>query len=277
MAENFIKIEDIILQKSGRGMELLRPYLSENYVHQAAAEILSWNRGTVFLTTGFYVAGFAETDGPCGIFCLSGALKKLGYNPIIVTDEFCRNFFEKENLQTVYVPQNAGEEYFNQLVKKYSPAGMISVERCGRNSTGDYQNMRGISIKEYTPPIDQLFSLNFKKIPTVAVGDGGNEIGMGNLFHQIEEKLSLNPSTIQVDFLVIATVSNWGAYAIAAEMQKITGQKILFDEEKLENFLQETVKIGSVDGVTKEKKLSVDGFEFSVEKKIYTELQSYAS
>ena len=24
------------------------------------------NRGTVFLTTGFYVAGFAETDGPCG-------------------------------------------------------------------------------------------------------------------------------------------------------------------------------------------------------------------
>lgn len=24
------------------------------------------DRGTVFLTTGFYVAGFAETDGPCG-------------------------------------------------------------------------------------------------------------------------------------------------------------------------------------------------------------------
>lgn len=61
-----ITMEDIILQKSGSGMELLRPYLSENYVHQAASEILSWNRGTVFLTTGFYVAGFAETDGPCG-------------------------------------------------------------------------------------------------------------------------------------------------------------------------------------------------------------------
>ena len=58
--------ESIILRHSGRGMNLLREYLPEDYCAEAAKEILSWPKGIVFLTTGFYVAGFAETDGPAG-------------------------------------------------------------------------------------------------------------------------------------------------------------------------------------------------------------------
>ena len=57
-------IEDIILRHSQRGMQKLRPHLPKDYCRQAAEEIASWERGVVFLTTGFYVAGYPETDGP---------------------------------------------------------------------------------------------------------------------------------------------------------------------------------------------------------------------
>lgn len=111
------------------------------------------------------------------------------------------------------------------------------------------------------------------------IGDGGNEIGMGNLENVISEKLNLIPCTVKTDFLVIATVSNWGAYALAAEISKISGIS-LFDEYDflfIAKFIKKTVEIGSVDGVTKEKSISVDGFPFEVEKEIFEALKRYSA
>ena len=72
-------IEGIILRHSKRGMTILQRELPEDYCRIAAREILSWKRGTVLLTTGFYVAGFAETDGPLGTVAVSKALND--YDP----------------------------------------------------------------------------------------------------------------------------------------------------------------------------------------------------
>ena len=70
-------IEEIILRHSERGMLKLKDYLQADYCRCAAEEIMSWKRGVVFMTTGFYVAGFPETDGPAGTAVLAGALKGL--------------------------------------------------------------------------------------------------------------------------------------------------------------------------------------------------------
>ena len=91
-------IEDIILQYSRRGMTEIRDCVPENYCSKAAREILSWKRGTVVLTTGFYVGGFAETDGPMGTMALARALKRLGFSPVIVTDSYCEGYFEEEGI-----------------------------------------------------------------------------------------------------------------------------------------------------------------------------------
>ena len=64
------KVEDIILRHSQRGMLKLKEYMSESYCREAAEMILGWEKGVIFLTTGFYVAGFPETDGPAGTFVL---------------------------------------------------------------------------------------------------------------------------------------------------------------------------------------------------------------
>lgn len=262
------KIEDIVLRHSARGMDILKQFMPDNYAGKAAEMILSWKRGVVFLATGFYVGGYAETDGPAGTVFLACALKELGFRPIIVSDLFCRDFFEFMNIEVVYMPLGAGNEWCKEIVKKYSPVGLISIERCGKNKNGKYANMRGVDISERTAQIDLLFELFYGKIPTIGVGDGGNEIGMGNVADVITEKLSLEPCVVKVDCLVIATVSNWGAYAIAAYLEEISSQKLMMKFDEVEEYISATVSMGSVDGVLKKQVLSVDGFGMEVEQEI---------
>lgn len=271
-------IEDVVLRHSKRGMTVLRSYMSRDYCRQAARRILELEKGTILLTTGFYVAGHAETDGPLGTVVLAKALEKQGFYPVIITDEFCRGFFEAADLEVCYVDVEDGAEKYEALLEKFAPAALISIERCGRNVKNDYANMRGVSIKEYTARTDWLFIQARKQgIPTFGVGDGGNEIGMGNLKEVISGKLELVPCKVKVDTLVIATVSNWGAYAIAAYIQKMTGTKVLPGFSEIKEYLSLIVNMGSVDGVTKEQTLSVDGFSLDVEKEILDGLKTLAA
>ncbi|WP_392391228.1 DUF4392 domain-containing protein [Mordavella massiliensis] len=271
-------IEDVVLRHSKRGMTVLRSYMSRDYCRQAARRILELEKGTILLTTGFYVAGHAETDGPLGTVVLAKALEKQGFYPVIITDEFCRGFFEAADLEVCYVDVEDGAEKYEALLEKFAPVALISIERCGRNVKNDYANMRGVSIKEYTARTDWLFIQARKQgIPTFGVGDGGNEIGMGNLKEVISGKLELVPCKVKVDTLVIATVSNWGAYAIAAYIQKMTGTKVLPGFSEIKEYLSLIVNMGSVDGVTKEQTLSVDGFSLDVEKEILDGLKTLAA
>ena len=267
------RIEEIILRHSGRGMDVLKEYLDADYCRQAAKEILSWKRDTVLLTTGFYVAGYAETDGPVGTCMLAKALDALGYAPVIVTDSFCRGFFEPEGIRVLYmdITDDAAEQerQADAILDAEKPVGMISIERCGINTRNDFENMRGISIKEHTARTDLLFlKAPERRIPTIGVGDGGNEIGMGNLQDVIREKLSLVPCAVPCDHLVIASVSNWGAYGLTAWLEKCTGEPVFPDYAAVNAFIETTVEIGSVDGVTHERVPHVDGFSQDVEEEI---------
>ena len=268
-------IEDIILQYSRRGMTEIRDCVPENYCSEAAREILSWKRGTVVLTTGFYVGGFAETDGPMGTMALAKALKRLGFSPVIVTDRYCEGYFEEEGIKTVYLDLDAADADASGLLDSLQPVGLISVERCGRDSKGIYANMRGVDISSETAPCDALFLAAYGRIPTIGVGDGGNEIGMGNVAQAVEQRLSLTPAQIKADILVIATVSNWGAYGIVAALAEQTGISLLVSFRDAEKFLLRTVEMGSVDGISHEHVARVDGFGMDTEQEIIDGLQSY--
>lgn len=271
-------IEDIILRHSKRGMDILRNHMPERFCEEAVRALLKLPRGAVFLTTGFYVAGYAETDGPLGTMVLACALKKLGFCPVIVTDALCDGYFELAGLDVRYVPNDADRRYFEHMLQNDRPVGMISIERCGLNSQNDYANMRGVSIREHTAPIDLMFELaKDLGIPTWGVGDGGNEIGMGNLKDIIAEKLSLVPCINEVDHLVIATVSNWGAFGMTAWLEKLTKTPVLPSYEEMRKYLEQTVAMGSVDGVNKVHECTVDGFSPEIEKEIVEALHDSLS
>jgi len=208
------------------------------------------------LTTGFFVAGYAETDGPPGTLLLALALRSCGFSPVILTDEPCRGYFEAFAVPVRYAAYDAEEVFFAALLQELSPVGLISVERCGENIHGDYANMRGVSIADHTAPIDRIFAMT--ACPTIGIGDGGNEIGMGNLSQIIAQQLSLVPCRVGTDHLIIATVSNWGAMGLCAALGWLP------DHETYRKAYEVAKDLGFVDGITKQCELGEDGFALDV-------------
>lgn len=266
-------IEEIILLHSQRGMDILEKHMPADFCKTAAEKIYRLERKNILLTTGFYVAGYAETDGPPGTLYLAKALKKLGFSPVILTDDFCRGFFNDEEIPAVFLESGFDCE---KLLNEYDPCALISVERCGENIKGDYANMRGVSIAQYTADIDKLFDLALSKgIYTVGVGDGGNEIGMGNLKDVISAELSLVPCKTEVTDLIIATISNWGAYGLVAYLSEFENKNLFAPYDEIYGYIEYIVSKGSVDGVKKEHVPTVDGYDREVEKEIIDSINEY--
>ena len=229
----------------------------------------------MWLATGFYVGGSGETDGPPGARALYRALKELGFAPRILTDRYCSGYFPGMDVEEVPLCHPLPEEYVRGLLAR-SPVAAIAVERCGRTAQGDYQNMRGVSIREHTAPIDELFLRLPAHILTIGVGDGGNEIGMGAAEQTVREKLALAPCTIPCAHLVVTTVSNWGAYGLCAVLSRLTGQDLLPTGEQVEGWLHHLNARGSRDGVLGTLTPTVDGFPEGTEGAVLEQLREWA-
>ncbi len=272
-----MSIEEIILTHSaGRGIHQLRPYLAPNFCEQAAEAILA-HSGKTLIATGFYVAGTCETDGTVGAIVLADALKELGSEPVLVADHFCtpilRQCCQHRVIDFPMLLHDESRECAEQFLAAEQPTLLISIERCGMAADGGYYNMRGDDISEFTAKLDALFAA----FPaSIGIGDGGNEIGMGNLAEAIAaEGLPIRPCVTCVTFPVIATVSNWGAYGILAYLSRKQQRDFLksFREREL---LKQLVALGVVDGVSKRPEMSVDGFSLDVLEDILLKLQEVA-
>ena len=261
------KIEDIILSNDTRGMSTLASYLPDNYCEQAANLILE-NPGTVIITTGFYILNgqMPETDGPPGAIAIGNALNSIGYKTIYLTDRYSSSLIEylaKDIAKIEIFPflnHEESIEYSKTLLDKIDPSLLIAIERCGLTKHNDYRNMRGIDMTNYNARLDHLFNLHTK---TIGIGDGGNEIGMGNLANFIPE-LPLpspieEPCVTTTTNLIVSTVSNWGGYGLIAALSILYGKNLLPHFESEQNLVKKCVKYGAVDGVSTLNEYTVDG------------------
>ena len=145
---------------------------------------------------------------------------------------------------------------------------VVAIERCGRSADGRPRNMRGVDVSPWTLPLDTLFEGgDWTKL---AVGDGGNEIGMGKLPPGLIARHVPNGAEIacvtSCDHLVVAGVSNWGAYGLMAALAVLrpdwrpTIAKFLTAERDF--FVTDSIvkEAGAVDGVTAQRVATVDGF-----------------
>ncbi|MCB1843513.1 MAG: DUF4392 domain-containing protein, partial [Halioglobus sp.] len=94
------------------------------------------------------------------------------------------------------------------------------------------------------------------------IGDGGNEIGMGNITQALSG-LDIPLSVTPCDELLVADVSNWGAYGLMALLGIWAGRDLLADISPMEVINYLSLR-GSVDGVTGENTLTEDGMEARV-------------
>lgn len=256
-------MEEIICKYQHRGLYSLIQVLPSNYCTLAAQALLKIKRGNILLCTGFYSFGSGETDGPLGTYFLYRALERLGFTPIIITDTYSEAFFTSQNLTCEIFSFQTDAKL---LLANYQPQALIAVERCGRAQDGNYYSMHKKNISEFTPPIDDLFLQAC--CLTIGIGDGGNEIGMGKYHDLLRTALSIIPSVVATDFLIPATVSNWGAYGLLAALSKIEKINLLPSFEECKEYLHDIVNKGATDGIKGAGQYSVDGFSPSVEKEI---------
>jgi hypothetical protein len=250
------QIEQLLVRQNLRGMATLQPHLRPGYILRTA-RLLNQCRGTVLIGTGFPVLNTFETDGPVGAIGLYQLLTQLGAQPVIVCGD------------PLYSALNADYRCYPLRVNQYDalpaiasaalaelkPQLVISIERPGFNTNMRYANMRGEDISARCASFDYFLTL--APCPTVGIGDGGNEIGMGNLFQQVSA-LNITPSVTPCDELIVADVSNWAAWGLAAMVSVLRGESLLADADPLAILRYLSAK-GSVDGVTRLNTLTEDG------------------
>lgn len=205
----------------------------------------------VFIVTG---AGYApevpngESDGPPGAASLARAIYwGLKAIPVFVTEEchappviasakaaavMVREFDLAKNrrmggaLITAPTDRNQTKAWAEQIVEEYQPKAVISIERLGPNDQGIVHGSTGVA-KECVDLGHVFVEAKKRKILTVGIGDNGNEIGFGRIydfmrdFHPYGRETQYPGGTgvitvIATDYFLPASVSNWGAYGIAA-------------------------------------------------------------
>lgn len=249
------QIEQLLVRKNLRGMAQLAPHLRPGYILRAA-RIINQCRGTVLIGTGFPVLDTFETDGPVGAIALYQLLQRLGATPVIVCGD---PLYSK--LQADYRCYRISVNHYQRLpeiaaaaLDELRPQLVISIERPGFNASQRYFNMRGEDISERCASFD--YFLIQASCPTIGIGDGGNEIGMGNL-HQAVSQLNITPAVTECDELIVADVSNWAAWGIGAMLSILRGENLLAAADPLA-ILQYLSARGSVDGVTRLNTLTED-------------------
>ena len=150
-----------------------------------AGKLLLENRGRVLIGTGFPVGGSFETDGPVGAIALYRVLERLGHEPIFgcappISQVLARDF---RTLEVPILSWEATVPVVKAALAEVRPSVIVSIERPGVAADGRYYNMRGKDISDFLAKFDLFF--NLCECPTIGVGDGGNEIGMGNALAEL--------------------------------------------------------------------------------------------
>ncbi|MDY5870919.1 MAG: DUF4392 domain-containing protein [Suilimivivens sp.] len=263
----------------------------------------------VYIMTGFILRPHKcpETDGIVGAILLARALiRAFDVKPILICPE--ENMVAVKNCAPLVgmhlyedlslaleLPEAFGifsftknpDEVKEQVHKLFSygkPRALISTEAPGANEKGEYHNATGLNMTELEAKMDGLFDAALEKgIPTFAVGDLGNEIGMGAIGSHITRYIPYAGkgkcnceckggilARTSADYLITATVSDWGVYALIsaiAYLKKDIG--IMHDADMEERVLRECARSGMVD-MTGSLLPGIDGFDVAMNCHIVT-------
>lgn len=229
----------------------------------------------VFIMTGFVLMPFnkAETDGAVGSFLLAAVLKKaFGAVPVIICPEDCLNGFSSlseafdfdVDIEVFTKSKSDAEECADGLIKKYTPSAVISIECPGENENGIYHSARGIDVTDVEAKQDILFEkLKNNGILNIAIGDLGNEIGMGTIGNQIKSRIPLGDKICvrtAADNIITATVSDWGCYSLIAMLAYILENPDIMHSADIEKTALESAARGGLVDMYGESIPAIDGF-----------------
>ncbi|NRV63414.1 hypothetical protein DE150_003074 [Clostridium beijerinckii] len=158
--------------------------------------------------------------------------------------------------------ENVAAKQADEIIAKGLPSAVISIECPGANSIGVYHNAVGLNVTELEAKQDILFTkLQGKGVLNIAIGDLGNEIGMGTISEHLEEYIPYAAKgkcncgcnggiavATKADNIITATVSDWGCYGLIAAIAYLKKDlEILHTKELQEEAMIVASRSGMID------------------------------
>lgn len=236
----------------------------------------------VVVLTGFPIppAMVPDSDGPPGAASLARAVDALGANPLVACEpaavEVCEAAATAGGLRVLdrdaclesahtaavepFPAEPAEADAYAGGLLDLDPAAVLAVEKVGPNRAGTFHNMAGYDVGEATAKVDALYERLDGSVLTVAVGDSGNEIGMGVVEETVRSEVQYGEAcqcecdagiacATAADVLVPAAVSNWGAHAVVTCLAAVLGEPLLHDPAVERRMLVEAGMAGGIDGI----------------------------
>ena len=271
-AEAIRRIE--LLARRDPGQRGFAAFAETDHLHSAAAGLISGER--VILVTGFCIraAMIGENDGLSGTLALADALRQLGKNVMLVSDKFSSGLLAAGSevfgapfpMLTLSLAQQQADQEIQALLSSFLPTQVVAIERPGRAIDGHCYSMRGETLDDLVPAADHLLQpLSPRNFQTIAIGDGGNELGLGSLRDTLKGHVThgdLIFCATPADYVIPAGISNWGAYALVAALSLLAGRLLSRPPEHERRVLEALLAAGAVDGCTRKQELSVDGIHW---------------
>lgn len=233
----------------------------------------------VLLVSGAAVPGHmpvGENDGPIGTVVLARALSAMGHTVRILTDpvaaEPFRGLLRAIRLDVPVLEVGLDDKPLQERLAQESDV-LCAIERLGGNPNGIIYGATGVSRAPHRANLDHLFrTARALGKRTVGIGDGGNEIGFGNIHPQLSEASpqfafkAVTPcgggvySVVETDVLLVANSSNMGANAVTAGLALLRNDLALCHTAEAEHALAHVgVGLGLIDGGSGELRAWCDG------------------
>ncbi|MBD5539580.1 MAG: DUF4392 domain-containing protein [Lachnospiraceae bacterium] len=293
-----------------------RSYTQAPLTIHAAEQLLQTidAKAPVYIITGFILAPFnhPETDGAIGSVLLARALiLAADAKPFLICPEDAKKAIAhcaasiglqvlESSEEVMSTPLSIGvipftkekKEAKNQaedIISRFRlPSAVIAVEAPGANAEGEYHNAVGENVTPLEAKSDALFCLLRQKgVMSLAIGDLGNEIGMGTIGTGIRKNIPYTDkgecrcgckggilAASEADCIITATTSDWGCYGLIAALAYLKRNMEIMHTGEMEAKLIDTAcKNGLIDmngpGIQ-----GIDGFPVEMNAEIVSLMRS---
>lgn len=283
-----------------------RAYTGEPTSMHCAKELVKLLRAgdVVYILAGFILMPHArpETDGIVSAVLLARVLvKAFDAKPVVICPEDCADAVKAMTAEcglhlynsvedTKKYPfsigmltfphgHEAGVARADEIIAMGLPKAVIADECPGANAKGVYHNAVANDYSAQECREDVLFAkLQAAGVWNMAVGDLGNECGMGAIADHIKKYIPYAAegscscgcgggilAATAADHILTATVSDWGVYAMIAAIAFLRDdEEILHTPDLEDRVLRAAARNGMVD-MYGEPKPAIDGFDVETE------------
>lgn len=201
-------------------------------------------RDVVVFCSGFFdpPSMIDEGDGPVGVAHLARSMcALLDITPVFLTEvanmqrmealaraagldfadlELARLTPFKAVMMPLPIDPELARQEARRSMELLAPSAFIAVEKPAPCPLNRYHTGVGLDVTDIVGKVDAFVEEARRlSILSIGVGDGGNEVGMGQILEKILDVVPTGKvigTPLKTDILVVGAVANWGAYAIEA-------------------------------------------------------------